>query len=429
MDSVRIANICLDLFCIILSVIPIGYILSGRRYQVKMNLYFLGIAVSNIVMTIGDLADWILHRDLTPFLMHVLSVLTVLYYASSAFALYYLDKYIKAYLNLEKKEKTRRPYPLAVLCGLQVLFAFLSPITGSFFQIGTDGYHRGNLFMLSQLIPFLCYVLLLKLIVVYRKRMSLREAAFFALYVLAPMLSGAAQILFRGIAVLNPAITLGLLMILVNIQFEYEIVLQKKENELMELRIAIMLSQIQPHFLFNVLTGIRKLCETNPRQAKESIENFSRFLRANMNSLTAQRPIPFSKELEHTKAYLLLEQQRFGEKLNVVFQIEDADFFLPTLTLQPIAENAVRHGLMKREEGGTVTIASHEEEDRFVITVSDDGVGFSPENRQADGVHIGIENVRNRLKTLCGGELFIESQPEKGTTVTILIPKEGNNGC
>ncbi|MEG2670204.1 MAG: histidine kinase, partial [Oscillospiraceae bacterium] len=230
----------------------------------------------------------------------------------------------------------------------------------------------------------------------------------------------------RGIAVVNIGVALALLFILINIQFEHEITLRQQEKELAELRIDIMLSQIQPHFLYNVLTGIRNLCETNPNRAVESITTFSKFLRTNMESLTDKHPIPFEKELSHTQAYLQLEQQRFGDKLKIVYEIETVDFSIPPLTLQPIAENAVRHGLMKKENGGTLTIRSGEEEKAFFITITDDGLGFSQKQLNSENdMHIGIANVRNRLQTLCSGTVNIQSQPNKGTTVTIYIPKEG----
>ena len=144
-----------------------------------------------------------------------------------------------------------------------------------------------------------------------------------------------------------------------------------------------------------------------------------------MESLTDKSPILFEKELSHTQAYLQLEQQRFGNKLQVVYEIEAVDFSIPPLTLQPIAENAVRHGLMKKENGGTLRIASGENDNAFYITVSDDGVGFSQDSyKKGNSMHIGIANVRNRLQTLCRGTVQIQSEPGKGTAVTIYIPKE-----
>ena len=202
----------------------------------------------------------------------------------------------------------------------------------------------------------------------------------------------------RGIAVVNLGVALALLFILVNIQFEHEITLRRQEKELAELRIDIMLSQIQPHFLYNVLTAIRKLCEIDPVRAGESVSAFSKFLRANMDSLTNKAPIPFEQELEHVRSYLYLEQQRFGDRLHVSYDIQAINFCIPPLTLQPIAENAVRHGIRRKEDGGTLTIRSEERGDAFIVTVTDDGAGFSPEKKNRPAEISGEEKEKKTCR-------------------------------
>ncbi len=191
-------------------------------------------------------------------------------------------------------------------------------------------------------------------------------------------------------------------------------------------RIKIMFSQIKPHFLFNSLGAIEELCDSDPPLAKEATIRFSRYLRGNLESLSTDELIPFEKELEHTKLYLELEQLRFEDALQVKFDITCTDFNIPTLTVEPLAENAVRHGIRGSEEGeGTVTIRTKEYFDRYEVMVIDDGAGFDPESLpEITGDHIGIRNVKERLQRLCGGTLRISSKPGEGTTVTISIPKE-----
>lgn len=426
MDQMVTANIALDILGIVLSSIPVAYLVGNYRHQQKLNRYFLGVAVSNIFMIIGDLTDWLIQDASEPPMKILLIFFTVVYYVASAFILFFFARYMDEYLKLSGRVRKLYLTAITVVCSVQVFFAAISPVTGSIFYVTGDGYQRGNLFIISQLVPLFCYILFTVLVIVYRKRLTWREVVFFLLYIFVPLGAGAAQMFLRGIAVVNIGVSLALLFILVNIQFEHERALRRQDKELVQARIDIMLSQIQPHFLYNVLTGIRKLCETDPKQAVESINTFSKFLRTNMASLTDKHPISFEKELSHTQAYLRLEQQRFGDKLKVIYEIEAVDFAIPPLTLQPIAENAVRHGLMKKENGGTLTIASGEKKEAFFITVTDDGVGFSQKQPEAEnGTHIGIANVQSRLQALCGGTVEIQSEPGKGTTVTIYIPKEG----
>lgn len=196
-------------------------------------------------------------------------------------------------------------------------------------------------------------------------------------------------------------------------------------------RVQIMLSQIQPHFLYNTLGAIREMYD-DP-EAKEAVGKFARYLQGNMDAITEAGTIDFAAELEHTRAYLELEQLRFEDALQVVYDITCTDFRMPTLTLQPIVENAVRHGARGAEKDtGTVTIATREYPDRYEITVTDDGPGFHPDHPvpKEDGrAHIGILNVRERLKDVCGGELHIESELGKGTKAVIILPKTEEGIC
>ncbi len=200
-------------------------------------------------------------------------------------------------------------------------------------------------------------------------------------------------------------------------------------SELAENRISIMLSQIQPHFLYNSLNTIYGLCEKDPTAAKKAVNDFADYLRGNMDSLTRKCPVPFETELKHLNAYLSLEQTRFKKKLKIEWDIQTESFMIPALTVQPLAENAVKHGICKSEKGGTLKIASRELSDCYEVEISDDGVGFDVNEKKNDGkTHLGIENVRQRLWKMCGGTLNISSEKGKGTVSVIRLPKnhEGN---
>lgn len=188
-----------------------------------------------------------------------------------------------------------------------------------------------------------------------------------------------------------------------------------------EQRIKIMVSQIQPHFIYNTISTIQALCLINPEKASETAEKFGMYLRQNIDSLAQEGLIPFDKELEHTRTYADIEMMRFP-KIKVNYIIEENDFDLPALTVQPMVENAIRHGVRIREEG-RVTVTSRREGENIVITVEDNGKGFDPTEKKEDGrEHIGLSNVQGRIEKVCGGTMTIESVYDVGTRITITIP-------
>ena len=195
--------------------------------------------------------------------------------------------------------------------------------------------------------------------------------------------------------------------------------------QLQENRIAIMISQIQPHFIYNTLGTIQYLCKKDPEQAANLVHRFSLYLRGNFSELDSTTPIRFAQELEHVRCYTEIELVRFPD-MTVNYDIQTSDFLLPALTVQPLVENAIKHGLMGLEQGGTVTISSFETDTHYCVKVTDDGVGFDELSPQDRKKHIGIRNVRERLQVMCGGKLTVESQKGTGTTALIQIPKEGH---
>jgi len=211
--------------------------------------------------------------------------------------------------------------------------------------------------------------------------------------------------------------------------------LHAKAAEAVELQIsaeqqkaAMMLSQIRPHFIYNVLNTIRCLCVIDAAQAETAIVDFSEYLRSDMNFLEKQELIPFSEEAAHTRNYLKLESMRFGKRLRVRWVLEEEDFLIPPLSLQPIVENAVRYGVTKKTAGGEIQIHSFGDTKNIYVTVRDDGNGFDArrvlEDPAFDGeLHIGIHNVRTRLQINASGDLQIKSTPT-GTLVTLILPRK-----
>jgi len=184
-----------------------------------------------------------------------------------------------------------------------------------------------------------------------------------------------------------------------------------------------MLSQIKPHFIYNTLGTIEQFCYEEPEKAANLVHEFALYLRGNFTELDNSVPIRVAQELEHVKHYAGIEQVRFPD-ITISYDIQEEDFLVPALSVQPLVENAIKHGLMGLESGGTVKISTYETKEAYCVAVTDDGVGFE-ESVFSDGQpHVGIRNIRARIEAMCGGTLEIMSESGKGTTAVITIPKE-----
>ena len=195
------------------------------------------------------------------------------------------------------------------------------------------------------------------------------------------------------------------------------------EAELKESRISIMLSQIQPHFIYNTLGTIERMCLKDPQKAFDLVRNFSLYLRGNFSELDSVTPIRFADEIKHVEYYVNIEKVRFPD-MSIEYDVEATEFVLPALSIQPLVENAIKHGLMRLETGGTVKIHSYETPTHFCVEVTDDGVGFDTDAPIDEKKHVGLRNIRGRLKAMVNGDLVLESKPGVGTKAMIMIPKE-----
>lgn len=419
-------NIALESFCIAINIVLIVFLLVKKDNTHGLRLCFLGMLVSNILTIWGDLSDWLFAGINTPFSNFIVVSGAVIMYLGTTFMLIFFEQYIS--LFLQPGVKVHKAFHIVTLSisAIQILFAFLSVFNGMYFFLTPEGrYARGSLFLLAQALPFILFALCGAIVITYRKHLSFKDGALFLCYVTFPLVAEIVQIFAYGLAMVTVSVTFLMLIIFINIQINQAYLVEKQEKELTQMRVDIMMSQIQPHFLYNTLTAIRHLCDVDTEQAKDAITEFAQYLRANMNSISAKGPIPFEQELNHAQNYLSLEKRRFGKRLNIVYDIGCTNFKLPPLSIQALAENAVRHGICKKPEGGTIRIISEEMNNGFLVTISDNGIGFDiNESNNDNRLHIGIENVKQRISEQCCGSVTVDSAKDSGTTVKLFLPKE-----
>lgn len=216
-------------------------------------------------------------------------------------------------------------------------------------------------------------------------------------------------------------------------QEEMELELSETKAQLLQARITNANSQMQPHFLYNALASIREIVLEDPEYASDLLFDFSTHLRACIRSMSNDSMVSFSQELDNIKAYVNIEQMRFGKKLKVSYDIEETDFEIVPLSLQPIVENAIRHGIYERgRAGGTVYIKTYAEDNSWVIQIADDGVGFDVEEmwaqiKSGQRDSTGLQNMVLRFEKQMKATVDIRSSVGIGTKVTIYIPKGAEN--
>ncbi len=206
-----------------------------------------------------------------------------------------------------------------------------------------------------------------------------------------------------------------------NQRIEQELI--SKELELSQNKVQLLMEQISPHFIFNSLQSIAGISDKEPNEVRPAIELFSGYLRDNLESLTNDELIHFSKELEHTKVYIELAKMSGSRDFDVEYRLETVDFMVPPLILQPLVENAVLYGTGSNAEQSKIIIETAEHPDRVEIRVMNEvGETGDPVRRQNTHKSVGLKNVRTRVETQCGGTLTLKTA-DGITTATIVLPK------
>lgn len=424
MITINMANGRLLIFSALVTVaMLIGNLMEQGRKN-SCTILFERLVYLNLIYNVADVFV-VYHLNLggarTDFSTRAADILMVLAYYG---IMYLFVRFLVTYLSYYTKVAGRWVIFIDVVTVVSMAMRFV-------FLAYADGPNNLKIedwmFLISNITAFLYALGVIAMLLWYRRCMALSELLIMMTFIVLPAFGGLVRLIGPNIVSFPVCITLSLLLINNFIHMKLADRLKEQEKELVEKQVQIMMSQIRPHFLFNVLNTIYILCDTEPRKAQEAVNHFSRFLRVNLERLTDKETmVPFRTEMEHVKHYLELEKMRYGEDLRVEMDIAAEDFWVPSLTVQPIVENAVKHGIHSRPNGGTVRISTRETEEFYEVCVIDDGVGFDPAETKDDGkVHVGLRNVRERLAVVCEGEVLIESRVGEGTTVRMRVPRRG----
>ena len=345
------------------------------------------------------------------------------YYLETLFASV-LSPMIAVFLLHSSGERTL-PSPLfraeAVLWTALFIMLNMTLFTPLFYYVTPDNqFCRGPLYPL--MIGFLLAMLLLNLAGVFRRRRKLSRRYFYSFLAgLIPMTVAVFIHLFRSVFVFYTfgvsICALSMFGIILLDRIEQHV---HQQREIAHQRASIMVLQMRPHFIYNTMMSIYYLCKQDPDLAQLVTLNFTTYLRKNFTAIASEKLIPFSEELEHTRAYLAVEQAQFEGSLFVEYDTPHTDFRLPPLTLQPIVENAVKHGMDPDSEYPLrISIRTQRTASGSEITVENNGTDYEP---SADSEpHIALKNIRQRLEVMCRGKMTIIPRENGGTVVKVTI--------
>ncbi len=420
MDIVNIVHIAIEIWGSIFCLIAAVCVAFRKNLDLKERSLLMGMQLEAVLLLVSDAVAWGFRGSLTEvgyiavrlsnFMVFITSYAIMINYAA------YLQYYVAKVNGRNVRKRTAAVFFIAAVGIIMVVITQFNDFLYYFDE--NNFYHRSGAFPVSQIIGIIGGFIELTIIIQYRKSFTRAWFAAYTSYIVLPVIAAVIQIFVYGISILNISVVLSVL-------FMFLVSIVEQENYLNKLQTDVMMSQIGEHFIFNSLSTIKNLCHTSPEEVENSIDEFAKYLRGNIDAISINTVIPFSRELEHVKNYLSLEKRRFGDRLSVKYDIKTEDFYVPPLTLQPLVENAVKHGISKKTEGGTVTIATREVSDGYELAVIDDGVGFDTGEKKNDGKnHIGVANVRMRVDAMCDGLVEIDSSVGKGTSAYIFIRKQ-----
>jgi len=420
--KVYLSSVIIEVICIVMAML-IFFSIRNSRNQTRDKQQLICIITSFVIMTGTDIFNELAKGRILILPYFLNALVNAVCFCAAAAGCYYWFLYVEGRIDhtILKNEWIRRAFkaPIILLCVLNLLSVY----TNWVFVILPDGeFGYGPLFFIQEGIPLFYLVIpFVHVIIEMLCRRAKNRKFEYGLYLVF--------ILFSIISVYSGDYFLELpiapLSILIVIEVMFFTLYQDQERKLSEYRTEVFVSQIKPHFIFNVLTAIQVLCRDKAPEAAKLLEQFAEYLRLNIDALGKLEPIPFEEELKHTRNYLAIEKTRFGDRLNIEYDIQAVQFRIPALSLQPIVENAVKYGVMKRAEGVTVRIAAKKNGTDYVVSVTDNGPGFDPAEVKDDGrAHVGIKSSAERIQAMCGGKLAVSSTIGKGTDVTITIPEE-----
>ena len=473
MSAVQYIHISMEIWGAVFCLIAAVCVHVTRRFDERVAGSLCCLLLTDAVLNLNEALAYYFRGNVTRtgyFMVRITNfTVFVCGYLLALFACRYLGQILE---RQGGKTGRRWDYVVYVFCGLGILLLVLSRIFGFYYAFDEQNryYRLDGSYWLMNTLGLLPVVLLYIRIIRSRKRFQPLQYISFLVFIFLPVAGFVIQTFHYGISVYNITNTVCIMFFFITYEMDYarymveqerkigeereqllreRIAVEKEKVRFLEKqvevdreRIHLYHSQIQPHFIYNSLTAVMSWLPPDSK-AGEVLAHFTGFLRGSIDMLTETECIPAKREYATVEHYLYMEKERYGDDVTVETDMQDLGFLLPTFTIQSLVENAINHGIRKRQDGrGVLSIRSRQTAEEHIIEVQDNGVGFDTallveesgnlpvpsgqENSQQ--AHIGLKNLKKRLEMMCGGTLEIESTVGVGTLARVRIPKEWTAG-
>ena len=409
------------------------------RVEIPMTRELIIFYAALFVYSLSDIMDITLGAQPTIFSRYVISIGVFIYYLSGGFQTVFFIQVLKKHIA-EKNGFTRLK---KLLTAFQIghiplfLILLLTPFTDILYYIdSSNDYTRSWGYWIWQSYTALSFTFMAGVIIACWKKTEPFMKKIIITGTVFPLLAFAGNLFIKGVSLNN--IMIGISAIVMFILYERNKTritvrsifktselheeLHRKEMELEKSKLNLLMSQIKPHFINNAMIAMQELCYEDPIKAADLIKHFSLYLRSNIRATNGENPILFMKELQAIKEYLAIEYADTSKKFSFEFDLKCTEFLVPALSVEPLAENAVKHGIDRYSDKSKVVLSTYEDDEAYHVLIKDNGSGFEINDETLGKGGIGLSNTIKRLELMCGGRLDI-GRKDGWTTAHMIIPK------
>ena len=413
-----VGNISFDVFGMIICTIIHLTMFLDRRNEISMP-YFMCILLLEVMLLFWDIIGWLIDGKPSMYLLN--NALNYYLYGSvlliiAAYWLYLREMYREH--PREMKAMTKITW-ITLAAGMALIVC--NVFTGVLFTIDPDTsvYTRSDTFYLSSAAPVV--MILVSITAIVKFEADPRRKIVLLTYILIPLAAMFVQLFTYGSSLQYFAMMFSVVLMYVNIHLGRSTELINNEIKMSRQRAAVMVSQIQPHFLYNALTAIMNI-KGNPPETREAIADFGHYLRKNLDSISQNHPIPIERELDHVETYLTLRQLKYGDRIHVRMELDDQGFFIPPYTVKIILESAIEYNVVHGVRALDIMIRTDSTDRDHVLIISD----LSPSQESLEfvtGSNDDIEILRARVKNMVGGDIENLIRDDGTLDCIITIPK------